>query len=106
SWPRCRAGCGQAVAAMSTMTVPALLAMITAQHCVPASMANVMVGIAMHENPKLDTDAINHNRNGTLDAGIAQVNSSNFGWTGLKNPFDPCANLHAAMMVLFAKYNG
>lgn len=91
---------------MSTFTVPALLAFITANQCVPASMATVMVGVALHENPKLDTDARHLNANGTWDLGLAQVNETNLRWTGLKDPLNPCQNLHAAMMVLFAKYNG
>jgi hypothetical protein len=93
---------------MTAMTVSALLAMISTQSCVPPDMARVMAGIALHENPRLDTAAVNHNPNGTLDVGIAQVNTSNFGWTGLTmaTAMDPCRNLAAAMKILFVRYNG
>lgn len=93
---------------MPTFTAEALLAFVLAHKCVPPAIAPVMVGVALHENPTLDPAAINLNLNGTADVGIAQVNTSNFGWTGLtqKTALDPCANIHAAMMVFFAKYNG
>ena len=92
---------------MSTFTVSGLLAMIAANHCVPPSLAPVMVGIAQHESG-LDPVAIHRNANGTLDVGIAQINSSNFGWLGLtlETALDPCRNIAAGARVLFAKYNG
>lgn len=67
-----------------------------------------MAGIALTENPKLDTTAVNRNRNGTVDAGLFQVNESNWGWTHIdrNTARDPCRSAHAAMMVWFAKYNG
>ena len=92
---------------MSSFTVPALMALISANHCVPPSLAPIMVGIAQHESG-LDPSAIHHNPNGTVDVGIAQVNSANFGWLGLnmQTAMDPCRNLAAGARVLFAKYNG
>jgi hypothetical protein len=88
------------------MTPAAVLALALTCPTLPVSLAPVMVGIAMHENPQLDPRAINHNKNGTDDLGLAQVNTINLGWTNLKDPFDPCQNLTAASKVLFSKYNG
>lgn len=72
----------------------------------PEVLGPVMVAYAQHENHPLDPLAVNHNPNGTYDMGIAQVNSRNFGWTGLKDWRDPCQNLTAAAKVWFARYNG
>jgi hypothetical protein len=47
---------------------------------VPRILAPIAVGIAMHENPKLDPLAVNYNTNGTVDRGLTQINSSNDGW--------------------------
>jgi type IV secretion system protein VirB1 len=92
---------------MSKLTVSALMALISANHCVPPAVAPIMVGIARHESG-LDPTAVHHNANGTIDVGIAQVNSTNFGWLGLTmaTAFDPCRNIAAGARVLFAKYNG
>lgn len=85
----------------------ALLAFVAQKNCVPAYLAPLAVGLALHENPKLDPRAINHNTNGTVDVGIAQINQVNWGWTGIAaNPFDVCGNLNAGLKVYFAKYNG
>lgn len=88
-----------------SMTVAAALALATA--CVGPSLAPIVVGIARHESG-LDPTAINRNRNGTLDVGIAQINTSNFHWLGLnmKTAMDPCKSMQASMRVLLAKYNG
>jgi type IV secretion system protein VirB1 len=92
---------------MSKLTVSALMALISANHCVPPAVAPIMVGIARHESG-LDPAAVHHNANGTIDVGIAQVNSANFGWLGLTmaTAFDPCRNIAAGARVLFVKYNG
>jgi hypothetical protein len=92
---------------VSTMTAQALLAFIAAHNCVSPSLAPVMVGIAMHES-KLDPWRIHKNENGTFDVGLAQINSSNFGWLGLtmETALDPCRNLAAGAAVLLARYNG
>jgi hypothetical protein len=82
--------------------------------CLPPALAPIAAGIALHENPKLDMQAVNHNANGTRDYGLAQINSANFGWLSVsmhtpvneRTIFDPCINLQASMRVLFAKYNG
>jgi hypothetical protein len=66
-----------------------------------------MVGIAQHESG-LDPTAVHRNTNGTVDVGLAQVNSANFGWLGLtmQTALDPCRNLAAGAQVLLVKYNG
>jgi hypothetical protein len=89
-------------------TAATLAAFLTANQCVPAKLVDVMVGVALNENPKLDASAINHNANGTIDYGLAQVNTVNLGWTGLTpvTALDPCKNIAAAAKVLFARYNG
>lgn len=90
------------------MTVLSLAAaMAIANACVGPALAPVMVGIAQHESG-LDPSARHLNSNGSWDIGIAQVNTSNFGWTGLteKTALDPCKNLQAGAKVLLAKYNG
>lgn len=94
--------------------LPAQVAMAIALQCLPASLAPIAAGIALHENPKLDRQAVNRNANGTSDYGLAQINSANFGWLSksMQTPvnertiFDPCINLQAAMRVLFVRYNG
>jgi hypothetical protein len=92
---------------MSTVTAQTLLAFIAAHNCVSPSLAPVMVGIAMHES-RGDSEAIHRNANGTVDVGLAQVNSANFSWLGLtmESALDPCRNIAAGARVLFAKYNG
>ena len=89
-----------------TILTPAA-AMALALQCVGPSLAPVMVGIAQHESG-LDPNAVHHNANGTVDAGLSQVNSSNFAWLGLtlQTAMDPCRNLAAGARVLLAKYNG
>jgi hypothetical protein len=90
---------------MSTLTLAAALSIANA--CVGPALAPVMVGIAQHES-NLNPIAQHLNLNGSWDIGIAQVNTSNFGWTGLTmaTALDPCANFQAGAKVLFAKYNG
>jgi soluble lytic murein transglycosylase-like protein len=66
-----------------------------------------MTGIVQHESG-LDPTIVHHNPNGTVDVGLAQVNSSNFGWLGLTmaDALDPCRNLAAGARVLLVRYNG
>lgn len=92
---------------MSTVTAQALLAFIAAHECVSPKLAPIMVGIAQHESG-LDPAKVHRNANGTFDVGIAQINTSNFGWLGLtwETALDPCRNLAAGAAVLFARYNG
>jgi hypothetical protein len=80
----------------------------------PQSLAPVAAGIALHENPRLDTEAVNRNANGTTDFGLTQVNTVNFGWlsAAMHRPInaqtitDVCTNLEAGLRVLFVRYNG
>ena len=90
---------------MTALTPAAAMAL--ALRCVPPAVAPIMVGIAQHESG-LDPIAIHHNANGTVDVGLAQVNSANFVWLGLtlQTALDPCRNLAAGARVLLAKYNG
>jgi Transglycosylase SLT domain len=115
---------------MAAMTVQAALAIITLNRCVPPPVAPVMVGIAQHESGLRDT-AIHDDTTGrsyvpdtaqaaiklssalmaaghSLDLGIAQINTVNFGWLGLnvETAFDACQSFRAGSPVLFAKYNG
>lgn len=115
---------------MATMTVQAALAVIALHRCVPPSVAPIMVGIAQHESGLHDT-AIHDDTTGrsyipetaqaairlssalmaashSLDLGIAQINTANFGWLGLtvETAFDACQSFRAGSAVLFAKYNG
>jgi hypothetical protein len=87
------------------LSVP--VAMAIAIQCLGSTLAPIMVGIAQHESG-LDPAAIHHNANGTVDVGIAQINTSNFRWLGLtmQTALDPCQNLAAGARVLFARYNG
>lgn len=82
-------------------------ALAIALACTSPSVAPIMVGIAQHESG-LNPLATHKNANGTVDVGLAQINSSNFSWLGLtmQTAFDPCRNLAAGARVLFAKYNG
>src|ERR1700722_420576 len=90
---------------MTALTPAAAMAL--ALQCVPPSVAPIIVGIAQHESG-LDPVAIHSNANGTVDVGLAQVNSANFGWLGLtlQTALDPCRNLAAGARVLLTKYNG
>jgi Transglycosylase SLT domain len=90
---------------MTALTPAAAMAL--ALQCVPPSVAPIMVGIAQHESG-LDPVAIHRDANGTVDVGLAQVNSANFAWLGLtlETALDPCRNLAAGARVLLAKYNG
>jgi hypothetical protein len=90
------------------------VALAIALKCLPPALAPIAAGIALHENPKLDPQAVSHNANGTSDYGLAQINSANFAWlsqsmqtpVNVRTIFDPCINLQASMRVLFARYNG
>lgn len=91
---------------MTVLTPSAALAI--AMQCVtPYSMATVAVGIAQHESG-LETQTVHRNTNGTVDYGLAGINTINLGWLGLtpETALDPCKNLAASIKVLFKKYNG
>jgi type IV secretion system protein VirB1 len=101
-----------------------------AMQCVPPDTASLMVGISQHES-NFNPLAIHDNTTSqsyspateaeaekvvtslvaaghSVDAGIAQINSANWEWTGLtaRSVFDPCLNLKAGVKVLLARYNG
>ena len=92
---------------MAVLTPAAALSLALQCPGLPPALAPVMVGIAQHESG-LRTDAVNRNQNGTVDVGISQINSANFGWLGLtfETALNPCVNLVAGARVLLAKYNG
>ena len=101
-----------------------------AMQCVPPDAASLMVGISQHEsgfNPLAIHDNLTRRSYApatkdeaervvaalvaaghSVDAGIAQINSANWQWTGLtaRSVFDPCLNLSAGVKVLLARYNG
>jgi Transglycosylase SLT domain len=90
--------------AMSLMTLEALRILLQTHTCVVPAMVPIILARAQVENPTLDTTS-----NGTIDAGLMQINSINWTWTGLLTPadrFDPCKSAHAAQMVEFRNYNG
>lgn len=70
----------------------------------PIVATETLVAFAMHENPKLDTEAVNLNTNGTEDEGLMQINSVNFKRFGVTNPFDPRQSIHAAALLLQQDY--
>ncbi len=77
---------------MTVLTPSAALAI--AMQCVtPYSMATVAVGIAQHESG-LETQTVHRNTNGTVDYGLAGINTINLGWLGLtpETALDPCKN--------------
>ena len=80
---------------------PALCA--NGQPLVPVTLIR---DIAWKES-RFDPLAVNHNKNGTVDKGLMQINSSNNEWLHLTDPFDPCQSVHAAATYLAAvsKFN-
>lgn len=92
---------------MTVLSFAALAAAAKACSLLPAALAPIMVGIALHESGG-DTNARHLNPNGTYDYGLAQINSSNLGWLRLTplTVMDPCTNLAAGARVLFVRYNG
>jgi hypothetical protein len=91
---------------MTPLTTAAVFAL--AVQCVGPKLAPIMTGIVQHENPKLDPVLVSHNTNGTDDVGLAQINTSNFGWLKLDmgKARDPCRSIIAGAEVLLARYNG
>jgi hypothetical protein len=94
------------------LTHAALVSLAAA--CVSPPSIPLVVGIAEHESGG-NTLAVNHNKNGTDDVGLGQINTSNLGILStlfgrtvtseiLKT--DPCLNLRAAEAILLVRYNG
>jgi hypothetical protein len=86
---------------MSGVLTGAALTALIAQCAGPNPPTDLLVRIVMHEsgaNPSL----INVNTNGTIDYGLAQINSSNLAWLG-ETPasiLDPCHNIAAETHIL------
>jgi hypothetical protein len=92
---------------VTVFTAAALATFITQHACCPPSLAPIMLAYAEHESG-LNADIVRHNKNGTDDYGLGQINSSNFGWLGLtpQTVMEPCANILAAAKVFIVRYNG
>lgn len=114
---------------MPSLTIAAALAI--AAGCVPPSVAPIVVGIAQHESG-LNPYAVHDNQSGrsyypdtahqaaviahsligighaSLDIGIGQITTANFGWLSLtvESALDPCKSFAGSASVLLARYNG
>jgi hypothetical protein len=68
---------------------------------------DLLTRIVNHESAG-HADAVNVNRNGTVDYGLAQINSSNLPWLGetAASILDPCRNIAAEARILrgFSSY--
>lgn len=89
---------------MSGLTLSALLAL--ASVCAPHVAPGTMLSLVMAESGGR-VDAVNVNRNYTVDYGLAQVNTVNLGRLGLtpQTAMDPCRSLGAAERILLEGYN-
>lgn len=91
---------------MSALSLSVVLALAaTCQHVVaPATIA----GIARHESA-LDPRYVNHNADGSIDAGLMQINSANWSWLGLtaETALDPCQSIRAAgsLLASYSRFN-
>lgn len=85
-----------------------------ALQCVSPKAVDIVVGIVEHESGG-NTMAMNRNKNGTIDVGLGQINSSNLDTlsvlfhrnvtiSSLRS--EPCLNLKASEAILFIRYNG
>lgn len=70
----------------------------------PIVPRETVIAFALYENPRLDPNARNENRNGTYDEGLMQVNSANFAALGLRDPRDPAQSIRAASILLARDY--
>jgi hypothetical protein len=91
---------------MSALTVATALALATACQSVVAPAT--IVGIAQQESG-LEPSRVHHNRDGSIDVGLMQINSRNWAWLGLdeRTALDPCRSIAAGAAVLmhFSQYN-
>lgn len=80
---------------MTTLTIAAALSL--AATCQNVVAPATIVGIAQHESA-LDPLAVHTNHDGSVDVGLMQINSANFGWLGLTmtTALDPCRSINAA----------
>lgn len=91
---------------MSALPLPVVLALAaTCQHVVaPATIA----GFARHESA-FDPRAVHKNTDGSIDAGLMQINSANWSWLGLtaETALDPCQSIRAAGFLLasYSRFN-
>lgn len=91
---------------ISTLTFATVMALAT--QCTNPEYALLITSIAQHESG-FDPIAIHKNTNGTVDYGLMQVNSSNFGLLHLtaETAMDPCQSIRAAgeLIALLSRYN-
>lgn len=91
---------------MSALPLPVILALAaTCQHVVAPA---IIAGIARHESA-LDPRAVHKNTDGSIDAGLMQINSANWSWLGLmaETALDPCQSIRAAGFLLasYSRFN-
>ncbi len=92
---------------MSGALTGAALTALIAQCAGPNPPIDLLTRIVLHESGGNPT-ASNVNRNGSIDYGLAQINSSNLAWLG-ETPssiLDPCRNIAAEARILraFSRY--
>jgi hypothetical protein len=88
---------------VSRVLTGAALAALIAQCAGPNPPIDLLARIVMHESGGNPT-ATNANRNGSIDYGLAQINSSNLVWLG-ETPasiLDPCRNIAVEARILRA----
>lgn len=89
------------------LTATAFLALATA--CAPDIDPDLLRKQARKESV-LDTRAVHHNTNGSVDYGLMQINDRNFSLLGLhsvEEALDPCRSLNAAanLYKILSRYN-
>lgn len=89
---------------MSSLTIAAMLSL--AQACGTNVAPGTLLSIAWAES-HWNATAENHNRNGTTDLGISQINSANWNRMGLtrENATDPCLSLQASARLLLENFH-
>jgi hypothetical protein len=89
---------------MSSLTVAAMLSL--AQACGVNVAPGTLLSVAWAES-HWNATAEHTNRNGTIDRGIAQINSANWNRMGLTRAtsVDPCLSLRASARILLEGYH-
>ncbi len=89
---------------MSGLTPAAALAL--AQLCAPHVHPSTLLSVAWTESGWAPA-IVHHNRNGTADYGVTQINESNLRRLGLTrdSALDPCLSMRAAARVLIENYH-
>lgn len=100
-------GLGTGIGTLTPAQVRALIISSANAHGISPA---IPLAVAAHESG-FNPDAINcANTNGTCDAGVMQINQTNWNALGLSDPFgDPQANVDAGVQLIaqyLAKYNG